>query len=689
MQINFTEAKKIGFDNYRTNITGEEIAELAVSIKELGQIAPVVVCENFPGCTVEGDLICLDGQRRIMAYLSLESEMPDLLLNLDVAKINNMQEFKARQLAANINRKNTTFCENGAAFARFMEDGGTIQGLVSSIDWPPAYNKAKHREAFIRAKMDYILLIPKLHKYLDNGLIAEAPGKHQLYLIAKYPEQRQKELAAHYKQSPVIINDKELKGWLSGQNFDLKNAHFDLEDPALGFEDLKTAACAECRFTEKGKREISWNKSEETTYCIQPECAERKQKNHLSKVMNEFKDKHPEPAKAGYPDTDHHFYIRDGEEGFINGYKPVDPATCFSAIPAVAGNERMLNYFTAGYICPQSSKCPIHWPDRLEALETKRSERETAAIEKAKTKGLMETINQVAGMLKPEMITSREVTVLAIVNLARNMGSHVIKAVLSAAGHEKELYSHYFNYVKALEIIPQGKEADVLLAAILADETEYGNTVPFWQDISNTLGHKFEDLVKTNTGPLLAERKEAVKKTMEKRSVEELKTFAKMAWANFLYSDVTMENIADMNNERMPKMIRNIGANGTKGLKGLELYNKVIGRLNELRSMGKPDSASWARIEDMIQKIGEDPTYPYELQWTDTPIGALLRKTAEMHRGTMEAPALYDLWSAHTLGKTTAQVLFGTSELGRAIKKAAGEIGKRASLSGYIITTEK
>jgi ParB family chromosome partitioning protein len=145
---------KVGKGQVRTKAVQEGIDELAESIRVVGLLEPIVVCESEK----KGKYEILAGQRRFLACKQLGMKMIDAV----VRQRPDETRAKALSLTENLMRRDITQKEKIDACTELYKKYGTIKAVIEETGLPS-------REVSHYVKYDR--LIPTLKKMVDEGQV--------------------------------------------------------------------------------------------------------------------------------------------------------------------------------------------------------------------------------------------------------------------------------------------------------------------------------------------------------------------------------------------------------------------------------------------------------------------------------------------------------------------------------------
>ncbi len=382
--------------NYRT-ITKAHQAELKAFSERLikeGQLTPIRIGnlstkalknDTLRNLCGEGNPLLIDGERRLIAMQIAHKVKSEHFstVNVEFIPIDSFQEYLSLQMTFNMDRKNTSFTEDGLGFKRYIENGGKKTDLLKTINFPDGVLVKRDKLKFITERIELVDLHPSLHPFLDNGLIRSFKSKpHQGYLIKDFSEVHQVALAKEFEEVPNPKSDKEILGFINRFRTEFKNLPFDPEDEGLGVEKFGTKACTGCPHL-KNLTEENWKgETEEKTYCYLVECFKTKREMQSTRLMEKLLEEKTPFVILGLQSKN--YSSAPAEEELENGltrvryYKIVKEGSCSNAIAAISDGDFEARDIAQGvihFICPEKSKCPVHHSNKLEEKKEKRQTR--------------------------------------------------------------------------------------------------------------------------------------------------------------------------------------------------------------------------------------------------------------------------------------------------------------------------
>lgn len=401
--LTISECLAIPRFNYRT-ITKAHQAELKAFSERLiseGQLTPIRIAElskvalkkePFSQLCREGNHILIDGERRLLAMQLAHEKNPELFQSITVEfkAVNSLKQYLSLQMTYNMDRKNTSFTEDGLGFKRYIENGGKKTELLKTINFPEGVLVKKDKLKYITERIELIELHTSLHPFLDNGLIRSFKSKpHQGYLIKDFSEVHQIALAKEYEEVPNPKTDKDILGFINRFRTEFKNVPFDSEDEGLGIEKFGTKSCTKCPHLRTLTEENWQGETEEKTYCYLVECFKTKRELQSSRLMEKLLEEKVPFVILGLQSKE--YSSAPSEEELENGltkiryYKIVKEGSCSNALAAISDGDYEARGIAQGvvhYICPEKSKCPVHHPQKLIEKTEKRQTRLSSEMNK-------------------------------------------------------------------------------------------------------------------------------------------------------------------------------------------------------------------------------------------------------------------------------------------------------------------
>jgi len=283
--LSLQECLKITRFNYRI-IDASDQAELkafATRLQAEGQLTPIRIAilseealqnEELQELCENGHHLLIDGERRLHGMKIANFSDNELFKSVKVEfiPVHSLPQFLSLQIAFNMDRKNTSFVEDGLAFKRYIEHSGNKRDLLSNIQFPSGINSRKTRMQYITERIDLIALHPSLYPFLNNGVLKSYKSKpHQGYLVMGFENDMQEALAKDFQQAPIPKSDDSLLGFFNRFRtpFEEENVPFDITDENLGIQELGTKACTGCRYLKVIKEQDWRDEVVEQQYCYQ------------------------------------------------------------------------------------------------------------------------------------------------------------------------------------------------------------------------------------------------------------------------------------------------------------------------------------------------------------------------------------------------------------------------------------
>ena len=340
--------------NYRSigNANQKELKAFAARLQAEGQLTPIRIGvlsqdaleqEELRQLCNECNHLLIDGERRLLAMEIANLSDKDLFatVKVELISIHSLPHFLSLQIAFNMDRKNTSFVEDGIAFKRYIEHGGKKRDLLSSIQFPSGINSRKARLQYITERIDLVALHPSLHPFLNNGVLKSYKSKpHQGYLVMGFEQEMQEALAKEFQQLPIPKSDDSLLGFFDRfrVSFDKATAPFDSTNEQLGIEEFGTKACMGCRYL-KTIQERGWrDEVVEETYCYNSKCYEAKKEKQIALLSAQLTEQQI-PFVLLNEQHDNGWGGRAAEEELENGqkmiryYEIVKEGSCPHTIP--------------------------------------------------------------------------------------------------------------------------------------------------------------------------------------------------------------------------------------------------------------------------------------------------------------------------------------------------------------------
>jgi len=393
------ECLKITRFNYRV-ISASDQAELkafATRLQAEGQLTPIRIAvlseealqnDQLQALCKNGNQLLIDGERRLcgMKIANLSDKELFASVKVEFIPVHSLPHFLSLQIAFNMDRKNTSFVEDGFAFKRYLEHGGKKRDLLSTIQFPVGINSRKARMQYITERIDLVALHHSLHPFLNNGVLKSYKSKpHQGYLVMGMEQDMQEALAKEFQETPVSRSDDSLLGFFNRFRvaFELDTVPFDTTDENLGIQEFDTKACTGCRYL-KLVQERDWREEViEQHYCYQSKCYKAKKEKQITVLATQLVDQKI-PFVLLNEQYDNGWGGKAAEEELANGqkmiryYEIVKPGSCphiLVGIPDGSYDSQSLPKGKVLHVCPAKSKCLVHHPKKKQRQEVKRSER--------------------------------------------------------------------------------------------------------------------------------------------------------------------------------------------------------------------------------------------------------------------------------------------------------------------------
>ena len=263
------------------------IKELAESMKEQGQLVPVIVRKK-PGKVLGYELLA--GKRRLAAAkLAGLTELRAEVVDVDDAAA------VAITVTENLQREDLTPLQEAQQLKVLLEQGKDTKEIAAQLGRLPSW-------VIRRAKL--IDLIPKWVKAAETKL--PAWNARHLELIARYDKNKQRKLydelvggVAWRHQETNIMTVTELAERLNRDSDQLKSAQWKLDDPTLL---PHVGACTTCEKRSGRQPELFSDDPEKfdaqkDDRCLDLKCWSEKEQAYLAHRMDELKAKHPDLIK--------------------------------------------------------------------------------------------------------------------------------------------------------------------------------------------------------------------------------------------------------------------------------------------------------------------------------------------------------------------------------------------------------
>lgn len=380
--------------NYR-NLTEADTDELKAFAERLateGQLTPVRIAV-LSGQVLKEKLIqnlcqntnqlLIDGERRLVAMSLLDGEQTMETVAVELIPVNSLQQYLFLQMTFNMDRRNTSFVEDGFGFKRFIENGGSKKDLLGCISFPPDVLSKKAKLKYITERIDLVELVPELHPFLNSGLIRSYKSKpHQGYLILSFPVAHQQALAKEFTEVPNPKTDDGILGFFYKFRVKFTSPPFVIDDAGLGVKALGTGACTGCSYLRTVEEEV-WggdNDTEQVTYCYLSECYVEKCRTQEQRLKEQLKQEKVPFVILGQPSKSWNNLPseQEYEDGLrkIRYYQVVEQGSCSHILVGIADHD-------AGetprgeivYVCPERSGCVVHHPKKSQEKKLKRTSR--------------------------------------------------------------------------------------------------------------------------------------------------------------------------------------------------------------------------------------------------------------------------------------------------------------------------
>ncbi len=385
--------------NYRV-ISASDLAELktfATRLQAEGQLTPIRIAilseealqnEQLQELCENGNQLLIDGERRLCG-MEIANQMNTesfASVKVEFIPVHSLPQFLSLQIAFNMDRKNTSFVEDGLAFKRYIEHGGKKRDLLSTMQFPAGMNSRKARMQYITERIDLVALHPSLHPFLNSGILKAYKSKpHQGYLVMGMEQDMQEALAKEFQETPVSRSDDSLLGFFNRFRvaFEQDSVPFNTKDENLGIEEYGTKACTGCRYL-KTVQEKNWREEViEQTYCYQSKCYQAKKEKQITVLATQLADQKI-PFVLLNEQYDNGWGGKAAEEELENGqkmiryYEIVKQGSCPHIVAGIPDGSHYSQSLPKGkilHVCPVKSKCRVHHPQKQQLQESKRSER--------------------------------------------------------------------------------------------------------------------------------------------------------------------------------------------------------------------------------------------------------------------------------------------------------------------------
>ena len=512
--LSLKECLQITRFNYRviTDSNQKELKAFATRLQAEGQLTPIRIAvlseealenEQLQALCEDGNHLLIDGERRLCGMKIANLSNTELFerVKVEFIPVHSLPQFLSLQIAFNMDRKNTSFVEDGIAFKRYIEHGGNKRDLLSTIQFPAGINSRKARMQYITERIDLVALHPSLHPFLNSGVLKSYKSKpHQGYLVMGMEQDMQEALAKEFQEAPVKMSDDSLLGFFNRFRlpFEKSNVPFDTTDENLGIEEYGTKACTGCRYL-KTIQEQDWrDEMVEQTYCFQSKCYKAKKEKQIEVLATELTDQKI-PFVLLNEQHDNGWGGKATEEELANGqkliryYEIVKEGSCphiLLGIPDGSHYSKSLPKGKVLHVCPAKSKCLVHHPQKKQQQEYKRSERLVQEKEKTERSTRMLTaVEWGKQILKQDPSTIKEqlqdqFLLYGFKALYRSSTSDVIDTFRLLLGMKKDEYFDIYPIDKTVKSLKKyGKEKSyqaLLLAYLFHDYNEHWEEIAKW-----------------------------------------------------------------------------------------------------------------------------------------------------------------------------------------------------------------
>lgn len=263
----------------------KSISQLAESMKEQGQLVPVIVRKKVSKPPVKIQYELLAGKRRLVAakLAGLTEIRAEVVYVDDAAAI-------AITVTENLQREDLTPLQEAQQLKVLLEQDKDTKEIAATLGRPVSW-------VLRRAKL--IDLIPEWIKLLEK--VEHHWGAVHLELIARYDSAMQKrwyhELYGEYRNFYAgSWTTSELAGELARETRQLKSAQWKLDDPTLL---PHVGACTTCEKRSGRQPELFTDDPEKSDAkkddrCLDPKCWAVKEQKYLRRRLDELKVKHPD-----------------------------------------------------------------------------------------------------------------------------------------------------------------------------------------------------------------------------------------------------------------------------------------------------------------------------------------------------------------------------------------------------------
>jgi len=500
--------------NYRqiTAADQKELKAFADRLQVEGQLTPIRIAvlneealqnEQLLQLCKQGNHLLIDGERRLyaMKIANLSDTEVFASVKVEFIPVHSLSHFLSLQITFNMDRKNTSFVEDGLAFKRYIEHKGKKRDLLSSIQFPSGINSRKARLQYITERIDLVALHPSLYPFLNMGVLKSYKSKpHQGYLVMGFEGDMQEALAKEFQQAPIPKTDDGLLGFFDRfrVSFEKDVVPFDSTDENLGIKEFNTKACIGCRYL-KTIQEKDWNDKEvEQTYCYQSKCYEAKKEKQIAVLATQLTEQKT-PFVLLNQQYDNGWGGKAAEEELENGQKMiryfeiVKEGSCphiVLGIPDGSYNSQSLPKGKVLHVCPAKSKCLVHHPQKKQRQESKRTERLTQEKQQTeKSTRLLTAVEWGKQLLNQEPLVIKEQLqeqffLYGFEALYRKSSSDVIDTFAVLLGIKKGEYFETYPVKRLTESLDKyGKEKcwqAILLAYLFHDYDQHWKLVEQW-----------------------------------------------------------------------------------------------------------------------------------------------------------------------------------------------------------------
>ncbi len=517
--LSLKECLQISRFNYRviTSADQTELKAFAIRLQEEGQLTPIRIAvlieealqnEQLQELCKNGNQLLIDGERRLCGMEIANQMNADSFASVKVEfiPVHSLPQFLSLQIAFNMDRKNTSFVEDGVAFKRYIEHGGNKRDLLSTIQFPAGINSRKARMQYITERIDLVALHPSLYPFLNSGILKSYKSKpHQGYLVMGMEQDMQEALAKEFQEAPVTKSDDSLLGFFNRFRvaFELDTVPFDTTDENLGIEEYDTKACTGCRYLKLVQEQDWRDKVVEQTYCFQSKCYKAKKEKQIAVLATQLADQKI-PFVLLNEQYDNGWGGKAAEEELENGqkmiryYEIVKQGSCphiVAGIPDGSYQSQSLPKGKVLYVCPAKSKCLVHHPQKKQQQEYKRSERLVqekqnterstrmlTAIEWGKQLLQQDTLSLIIEQLQGQFL------LYGFEALYRSSSSDVTNTFAILLGIKKGEYFDTYPINRLVESLEKyGKEKSyqaLLLAYLFHDYDQHWESVAKWGELA-------------------------------------------------------------------------------------------------------------------------------------------------------------------------------------------------------------